>query len=204
VVDHTGRGEVYLHGHRVEYRLAGAELGSGRPVVLLVQGLAGSSQSWKEVLPALAGGHTVIAPVLLGHGRSDKPQQDYSLGGHANVLRDLMVALGIERATIVGHSLGGGVAMQLAYQHPRHCERLVLVSSGGPGLEVSWIFRALSFPGAEYLMPVLFPSVARTAGNAVGRQLNRLGIRLRFFEQEWQSYVSLTDPANRPAFVRTL
>ncbi len=115
-----------------------------------------------------------------------------------------MAALGIERATIVGHSLGGGVAMQLAYQHPRHCERLVLVSSGGPGLEVSWIFRALSFPGAEYLMPVLFPSVARTAGNAVGRQLNRLGIRLRFFEQEWQSYVSLTDPANRPAFVRTL
>ncbi len=153
---------------------------------------------------ALGGDYTVIAPDLLGHGRSDKPQQDYSLGGHATLLRDLMAALGIERATIVGHSLGGGVAMQLAYQHPRHCERLVLVSSGGLGLEVSWIFRALSFPGAEYLMPVLFPSVARTAGNAVGRQLNRLGIRLRFFEQEWQSYVSLTDPANRPAFVRTL
>ena len=193
-----------LHGHRVEYRQSGAELDSGRPVVLLVHGLAGSSHTWKKVLPALGDDHSVIAPDLLGHGRSDKPQHDYSLGGHANVLRDLMIALGVERATVVGHSLGGGVAMQLAYQHARHCERLVLVSSGGLGQEVSWIIRALTFPGAEYLMPVLFPAVARTAGNAVGRQLNRFGIRLRTFEQNWNSYVSLTEPANRAAFVRTL
>ena len=155
-----------LHGHRVAYRQSGAELDAGRPVVLLVHGLAGSSDTWKEVLPALGGDHSVIAPDLLGHGRSDKPQHDYSLGGHANMLRDLMVALGVERATVVGHSLGGGVAMQLAYQHARHCERLVLVSSGGLGPEVSWVFRALTFPGAEYLMPVLFPAVARTAGNS--------------------------------------
>ena len=195
---------MYLHGHRVEYRQSGAELDAGRPVVLLVHGLAGSSHTWKQVLPALGGDHSVIAPDLLGHGRSDKPQHDYSLGGHANMLRDLMVALGVERATVVGHSLGGGVAMQLAYQHARHCERLVLVSSGGLGPEVSWIFRALTFPGAEYLMPVLFPAVARTAGNAVGRRLSRLGIRFRRFEQDWQTYVSLTEPANRPAFVRTL
>ena len=200
----TARREVHLHGHRVRYRLGGAELGSGRPVILLVHGLAGSSQTWDDVLPALGDDHTVIAPDLLGHGESDKPQQDYSLGGHATLLRDLMVALDIDRASIVGHSLGGGVAMQLAYQHPGQCERLVLVASGGLGPEVSWIFRALTFPGAEYLMPVLFPAVARTAGNAVGRQLNRLGIRWRFFEQEWQSYVSLTESANRPAFVRTL
>lgn len=195
---------MYLHGHRVAYRQSGAELDAGRPVVLLVHGLAGSSQTWKQVLPALGHDHSVIAPDLLGNGRSDKPQHDYSLGGHANMLRDLMVALGVERATVVGHSLGGGVAMQLAYQHARHCERLVLVSSGGLGPEVSWIFRALTFPGAEYLMPVLFPAVARTAGNAVGRRLSRLGIRFRRFEQDWQTYVSLTEPANRPAFVRTL
>ena len=195
---------MFLHGHRVEYRQSGPDIDSGRPVVLLVHGLAGSSRTWKEVLPALGADHSVIAPDLLGHGRSDKPQHDYSLGGHANVLRDLMVALDIERATVVGHSLGGGVAMQLAYQHARHCERLVLVSSGGLGLEVSWLLRAMALPGAEYLMPVLFPAVARTAGNAVGRQLSRFGIRFRHFEQNWDTYVSLTDPANRPAFVRTL
>ena len=99
----------------------------------------------------------MIAPDLLGHGKSDKPRHDYSLGAHANMLRDLMFALGIERATIVGHSLGGGIGMQLAYQHPMRCERLVLVSSGGLGPEVSWMLRALSLPGVEYLMPLIFP-----------------------------------------------
>ena len=202
-VEVTNR-EISLHGHCVAYRQHGHELGSDRPVLLLVHGMAGSSRTWKAVLPALGCDHTVIAPDLLGHGKSDKPQQDYSLGGHANVIRDLMVALGIERATVVGHSLGGGVAMQLAYQHPRQCERLVLVASGGLGPEVSWIFRALTVPGAEYLMPLLFPAAARRAGNAIGRGLNRVGLRSRRFEQQWDTYVSLTEPANRPAFVRTL
>ena len=146
----------------------------------------------------------MIAPDLPGHGDSDKPRIDYSLGAHANVLRDLMIALGIERATIVGQSLGGGVAMQLAYQHPQRCERLVLVSSGGLGPEVSWMLRALTLPGAEYLMPVLFPTVARVAGDAVGRRLARLGFRAPRVEQEWRAYVSLTEPDNRQSFVRTL
>ena len=195
--------EVHLHGHKVAYRMSG-DLRSGRPVLMLVHGMAGSSATWRDVLPRLARHATVIAPDLPGHGDSDKPRQDYSLGAHANSLRDLMVALGVERATIVGQSLGGGVAMQLAYQHPQRCERLVLVSSGGLGPEVSWILRAMTLPGAEYLMPVLFPSFVRDAGNVVSRRLARLGVRWPHVEQEWRAYVSLADPGNRQSFVRTL
>jgi pimeloyl-ACP methyl ester carboxylesterase len=195
--------DVRLHGHRIVYRVGG-DLASERPVLLFVHGVAGSSSTWRAVMPALASRYTVIAPDLPGHGDSDKPRVDYSLGAHANMLRDLMIALGIERATIVGQSLGGGVAMQLAYQHPQRCERLVLVSSGGLGPEVSWMLRALTLPGAEYVMPLLFPSVVRVAGNAVGRRLARLGFRAPRLEQEWSAYASLTDADNRQSFIRTL
>ena len=195
--------EVRLHGHRLVYRIGG-DLASDRPVLLIVHGVAGSSATWKAVLPALATRYTVVAPDLTGHGESDKPRLDYSLGAHANMLRDLMIALGIERATIIGQSLGGGVAMQLAYQHPQRCERLVLVSSGGLGPEVSWMLRALTLPGVEYLMPVIFPSLVGKAGNVIGRRLARLGWRSAHIEQEWHAYVSLTEPGNRQSFIRTL
>src|SRR5947208_14301266 len=138
-----------LHGHRVGYRMAGEG-----PAVVLAHGLALSSATWKYIIPALAEHHTVLAPDLFGHGESAKPRGDYSLGAHASGLRDLMVALGIERATFVGHSLGGGVAMQLAYQFPQRCERLVLVASGGLGKEVSIFLRAVSLPGSELVLPV--------------------------------------------------
>jgi pimeloyl-ACP methyl ester carboxylesterase len=187
--------EVSLHGHRLVYRIGG-DLASDRPVLLIVHGVAGSSATWHAVLPALARRFTIVAPDLPGHGESDKPRLDYSLGAHANVLRDLMIALDIERATIVGQSLGGGVAMQLAYQHPQRCERLVLVSSGGLGPEVSWMLRALTLPGAEYLMPVIVPSVARVAGNAVGRRRARLGFRAPHVEQEGPDNTTLTAPRN--------
>ncbi len=197
------KGDVSLHGHRVVYRVAG-DLTSGAPVLLLVHGMAGSSATWRDVLGGLGARYTVVAPDLPGHGESDKPRQDYSLGAQANALRDLMVALGVDRATVVGHSLGGGIAMQLAYQHPQFCERLVLVSSGGLGPEVSWMLRALALPGAEYLMPALFSSYLRDAGNSVSRRLARFGIRWPHVEQEWRAFVSLVEPESRQSFVRTL
>ena len=193
---------MQLHGHRLAYR-AGGDPSSGSPV-LLVHGLAGSSATWHDVLPVLAQRFPVLAPDLPGHGDSDKPRQDYSLGAHANALRDLLVATGVERATIVGHSPGGGVAMQFAYQYPERCERLVLVSSGGLGPDVSWLLRALTLPGAELLMPAIFPSFVRDAGNAVGRRLAHLGVRWPRVEQEWQAYASLAETANRRSFLRTL
>src|SRR5256885_12357545 len=127
---------IELHGHPVSYRMGG----SG-PALVLIHGITSSSQSFARVLPKLAEHHTVIAPDLLGHGASAKPRGDYSLGAYASGIRDLLAALGHERATIVGHSLGGGIAMQFAYQFPERCERLVLISSGGLGKEGSPILR---------------------------------------------------------------
>jgi pimeloyl-ACP methyl ester carboxylesterase len=191
---------VKLHGHDVRYRMAGEG-----PAVVLIHGMAGSSRTWREVIPLLARHFTVIAPDLLGHGESAKPLGDYSLGAYAGGLRDLIVgALGIERATLVGQSLGGGVVMQLAYQHPELCERLVLVGSGGLGREVSWMLRALTLPGAEYVMPVLFPRFVRNRGEKLVRFFHERGVRAPHFAEIWSAYASLTETPNRHAFVRTL
>ncbi len=155
-------------------------------------------------MPLLAKNFTVIAPDLMGHGNSAKPLGDYSLGAHASGMRDLLALLGVERATVVGQSFGGGVAMQMAYQHPECCERLVLVDSGGLGREVSWILRLVSVPGAEYVMPVLFPHFVRTAGDAVSRFLFEKGVRSERAAEMWRAYGSLTETANRKAFIRTM
>src|ERR671931_2935534 len=129
--------ETEIHGQRVGYRMAGEG-----PLVVLIHGITSRSDVWLEVMEDLTQDHTVVAPDLIGHGRSAKPRGDYSLGAYASGIRDLMLALGFERATFVGHSLGGGVGMQLAYQFPDRTERLVLVSSGGLGREVSFVLRA--------------------------------------------------------------
>ncbi len=137
-----------LHGERVAYREAGAG-----EALLLIHGMAGSSATWRAVLPELSKKYRVVAPDLFGHGESAKPRGDYSLGAFAVWLRDLLDELGITRATVVGQSLGGGVAMQFTYQHRDYCERLVLISSGGLGPDLSWMLRLLSAPGAELLLP---------------------------------------------------
>ena len=106
-----------------------------------------SSSHWQSVAASLAGDYMVIAPDLIGHGDSAAPRGDYSLGAHAASIRDLLSAIGVERATIVGHSLGGGVAMQFFYQFPQRVQRLVLISSGGLGREVSPMLRTAALPG---------------------------------------------------------
>lgn len=189
-----------IHGHDVGYRMAG-----DGPVILLVHGMAGSSRTWLEVMNILAHDYTVIAPDLLGHGESAKPMGDYSLGAYASGLRDLLVGtLGIESATLVGQSLGGGVVMQLAYQHPELCQRLVLAASGGLGREVSWVLRALTLPGAEYVMQPLFPRAARRAGDKVMRFFHDRGVRAPHVAEMWKAYASLTETPNRHAFIRTV
>jgi pimeloyl-ACP methyl ester carboxylesterase len=157
------------------------------------------------VIPELAKHAHVIAPDLLGHGDSDKPQADYSLGALASGLRDLLEVLGHSRATVVGHSLGGGVAMQFAYQYHDYCERTVLVSSGGLGREVSFALRAGTLPGAEYVLPVIAHPYVRDAGLAVSRVLSRLPLRLRpSVAEAARGYASLADSPARTAFVHTL
>jgi pimeloyl-ACP methyl ester carboxylesterase len=195
-----GLHEILLHGHRVFYRSAG----SG-PVVVLVHGITSTSATWANLLPYLAEHFTVIAPVLLGHGESAKPRGDYSLGAYASGIRDLLIALGHERATFVGHSLGGGVAMQLAYQFPEHCERLVLVDSGGLGREITPLLRAASLPGSEVVLPLLVDDRILGIGRGVGRLLGRVGLRVHTdLGEVLRGHASLSDGAARAAFLHTL
>ena len=190
---------VVIHGHDVGYRRGGEG-----ETVLLLHGLAGSSLTWRAVMPALTERFDVIAPDLLGHGESAKPMGDYSLGAFASGLRDFLAALDVPTATIVGQSFGGGVAMQLAYQHPELCDRLVLVSSGGLGREVSWLLRLLTLPGAEHLMPLIFPRLVANRGGDVGRVLGHVGVRAPNLAEMWRAYASLAGAENRKAFVRTI
>jgi pimeloyl-ACP methyl ester carboxylesterase len=192
--------EVRLHGHRITYRTGG----SG-PVLVLLHGIACSSATWEEVLPRLAESYTVVAPDLLGHGESANPRSDYSLGAFACGVRDLLAALGHERATIVGHSLGGGVAMQFAYQFPERCERLALVSSGGLGDEVHAVLRAATLPGADLVLPVLCGEGVRGAIDRVVRLLGRVGLRAGSdLDEAWRAFRSLADADRRQAFLDTL
>ena len=192
--------EIELHGHRVAYRSAG----SG-PAIVLVHGITSTSATWERVMPYLATRFTVIAPDLLGHGESAKPRGDYSLGAYASGVRDLMVALGHESATFVGHSLGGGVAMQLAYQFPERCERLVLVDSGGLGREVNLLLRAATLPLSEIVLPLLASTRLLDVGRSVGRFFGRLGLHAGTDMAELaRGHASLADPEARAAFVHTL
>ena len=146
-LDHTpaARSEhrVTIAGRNLSYTVAGA----GAPLVL-VHGLGGTRRTWNTVLDDLAATYTVIAPDLPGHGESDAPGGDYSLGAYAAALRDLLVALGHRSATIIGHSLGGGIALQFAYQFPERTDRLGLISSGGLGPQLTPALRAATLPGA--------------------------------------------------------
>jgi pimeloyl-ACP methyl ester carboxylesterase len=192
--------ELTLHGHRLAYRQAGAG-----PVVVLIHGITSDSRTWRRVMPYLARRFTVVAPDLMGHGGSDKPKGDYSLGAHASAVRDLLVALGHDRATFVGHSLGGGIAMQLSYQFPERCERLVLVDSGGLGRGVSMLLRAATLPGSELVLPLLAASRLLDAGRLAGGLLGRLGLRAGTdIEEIARGHATLADAGARAAFVQTL
>jgi pimeloyl-ACP methyl ester carboxylesterase len=189
-----------LHGHRVSYRQGG-----DGPVLLLLHGVTNSSATWEPVAPALAERFTLVAPDLLGHGDSATPRGDYSLGAHASGARDVLTALGIERATIVGHSLGGGIAMQFAYQFPERCERLVLVSSGGLGREVHLLLRAAALPGADYVLPALTSAGLLGVGRGVGSVLRRLRLApdgdLALLAE---GFASLDNGGSRQAFLHTV
>jgi len=192
--------EIELHGHRVSFRYGGQG-----PLVVLIHGITGRSAQWEDSIEELAGRCTVLAPDLLGHGESAKPRGDYSLGAYASGVRDVILALGHDRATVVGHSLGGGIAMQFAYQFPEHCERLALVSSGGLGREVHPLLRAATLPGSELVLPLLAHAHVLALGEAVGRLLGRLKLEAGPDLAEFASgYASLGDAGARSAFIATM
>jgi pimeloyl-ACP methyl ester carboxylesterase len=199
-VPEIGDYELTMHGHRVRY----LEAGQG-PALALIHGITSSADTWKPAMAGLCRDHTVIAPDLLGHGASAKPRGDYSLGAYASGVRDLLAVLGHDRVTVVGHSLGGGVALQFAYQFPERTERLALVSSGGLGREVSILLRAAALPGAELVLPFLVPGWLERAVDGVGRAGARLGLRPSQDVAELvRGFLSLADAEARAAFLHTL
>jgi pimeloyl-ACP methyl ester carboxylesterase len=192
--------QIELHGRRVIYRIAG----SGPPVVL-IHGMLNSSSHWRSVALSLAGEHTVIAPDLIGHGDSAAPRGDYSLGAHAASIRDLLAAIGIDRATIVGHSLGGGVAMQFFYQFPQRVERLVLISSGGLGRDVSPMLRTAALPGMTALLSLTIHPRLVGALWDLGERMRRRGVSTGVYLQAIaRALRPLENAEARGAFLHTL
>ena len=193
-------GELAVHGNLVRY----AQAGTTGPVVVLVHGIASRAAQWEQVMARLGEHYRVIAPDLLGHGLSAKPRGDYSLGAHACGIRDLLAALGHDRVTLVGHSLGGGIAMQFAYQFPERIERLALINAGGLGRDVSPFLRAASLPGSELVLPVIAGSWVRKAASSVDGLLGKAHVRVPAGMREaLVGFGSLGDAATRQAFVHT-
>ncbi len=192
--------EIAINGRTVAYRTGG----SG-PLLVLIHGITSNSATWDRVLPRLARRYTVLAPDLLGHGRSDKRRGDYSVGAHANTIRDLLDAFGHQNATFVGHSLGGGVALQLAYQYPERVERLVLVAPGGFGREVSLVLRAASIPGSGSVLALAAWKPIVEAGTLLTHALGRVGLHGNTdLEEIGRGYAMLADRGSRRAFIHTL
>ena len=191
---------MVLHGHRVIYR----SIGSGPPVVL-IHGMVNSSRHFESVALRLADSYRVIAPDLLGHGDSARPRGDYSIGAHAASIRDLLAAIGVERATLVGHSLGGGVAMQFFWQFPQRVERLALVSSGGLGPEVSPMLRTAAMPGVGPLLAMAANRRMLAGMRDVGARLEGRGSHVGVvLQQVARALRPLEHPDARKAFLHSL
>ncbi|GAA1936547.1 alpha/beta fold hydrolase [Nocardioides hwasunensis] len=190
---------VELHGHELSY----VDRGTG-PVVLFIHGILGSQRQWSHLVDRIDDDQRVVVPDLFGHGDSAKPTGDYSLSSHAATLRDLLDHLGIERVTLVGHSLGGGIAMQFYYLFPDRVDRLVLVSSGGLGREVSLALRSATLPGAQQVLGVIASAPVLGRVEALGRGAQRVGWKPGAdIGATWRGFTSLGDRASRRAFLAT-
>jgi pimeloyl-ACP methyl ester carboxylesterase len=197
--DTTNLRVLTLHGNRVAYLDEGAG-----DVLLLIHGIGGSSDCWRGVVHKLAMRHRVIAVDLLGHGQSDKPRGDYSLGAFAVWLRDFLDALNIREVTVIGHSFGGGVALQFAHQHKEYCRRLVLISSGGLGPDLGRLLRLLSLPGAELVLQLVGSKPAVRVGSVLRKRALSSGRETSRYSETLRAQASMSDRQSRAAFLRTL
>ena len=198
-MDRLIRRSLTVHGHELFY----LDSGTGS-VVLFIHGILGSRGQWLHLVDRMHDDHRVMIPDLFGHGESDKPVGDYSLGAHAGTLRDLLDRLGIERVTLVGHSLGGGIAMEFYYLFPERVDKLVLVASGGLGREVNAVLRSATLPGAGWVIPVIASAWVRTRAEGAGRALSRVGWRPGAdITAIWEGFTSLGDGESRRAFLAT-
>lgn len=195
------RHEITMHGRCVAYRTAGDD----GPALILVHGITQDSSTWEPIAGPLAEHARLIVIDLPGHGDSESPPGDHSMGAYASTVRDLLFAVEEPTATVVGHSLGGGVALQFAYQFPEMLDRLVLIDSGGLGPEVSPLLRAATLPGADAVLALLSTDAVKDAATSVSRALKRLGLRAGTeLEEVWRGVDNLADPKARHAFLRTV
>jgi EmrB/QacA subfamily drug resistance transporter len=195
------RREFTWGGQRVVFRTAG----SG-PALLLIHGLLEDSKTWRRIAPALAIGHTVIAPDLLGHGESDAPLRfDYSPGGHCAMLRALLDELGHRRVTIVGHSLGGGIALAFTSLFPERVERLALISPGGLGCDVHPLLRGIALPGVSSILRAVSARPLRAALRGIGALLRHVGARAqaRVLREVARMLETLAEAGTRTGFMRS-
>lgn len=184
-----------LHGARVRYW----DVGTGPETLLLIHGMSSNAEGWQDLLPLLADKYRVIAPDLLDRGA----RGDYSLGTLATWLRDLLDALGIRHATVVGQSLGGGIAMQFAHQHRERCDRVIIIG-GGVDPDMGWMLPLLLAPGAEFVLPVLAPRPVRAAGQTVRGLLSAAGMRSPRAAHLWSTFCTLSQTRSRQALLGTL
>lgn len=195
----TASQKVVLHGHELSY----TDSGTG-PAVLFVHGILGSQRQWNRLVDKVDDTQRVIVPDLFGHGDSAKPMGDYSLGAHAATLRDLLDHLGLDRVTLVGHSLGGGITMQFHYLFPERVDRVVLISSGGLGREVSPLLRSATLPGAEQVLKLAASAPVVSRLNAMGQGMSKVGWRPGAdIRAIWRGFTALADSESRRAFLST-
>ena len=195
---HIAPQTTVLHGHDLSY----VDSGSGS-VVLFIHGILGSQGQWAHLVDSMDDDHRVIVPDLFGHGESAKPMGDYSLSAHAATMRDLLDHLGVDRVTLVGHSLGGGIAMQFFYLFPERVDRLVLVSSGGLGREVNLVLRSATLPGAAQVLSVIASAPVLSRVEALGRGASKVGWRPGAdLSAIWRGFSSLNDRESRRASSR--
>lgn len=196
------RQTAMIHGRTIAYR---EHPGTGSPI-MLVHGIGSSADTWEPVFGLLAErGAAVIAVDLPGHGESSKERGDYSLGAMASTLRDLLDILGHDRVHLVGHSLGGGISLQFAYQFPERVDRLVLASSGGLGEEAFIGLRAAALPGSSVALKVAINRRTIAGAARAGRLLSKIGIEPHALSSGALRTVSrLSDGERREAFLATL
>jgi 4,5:9,10-diseco-3-hydroxy-5,9,17-trioxoandrosta-1(10),2-diene-4-oate hydrolase len=139
-------------------------LGDEGPPVLLIHGIGASMESWAANVGPLAEAHRVYALDLVGAGYTDKPEAPYSLSYLAQFVADFMETMDLTRASVVGHSLGGGAALKLALEHAEKVESLVLVASAGLGREGHIFFKLASLPlvGELLIRPTSREGVAQS------------------------------------------
>ena len=199
------RQELFEAGTLRDFRVDGhtyavAVAGKGRPVVLL-HGLGGSIYDWRHLLGPLSRSRRVIAPDFLGAGESDKPEgEDYSVAAQARRLRGILDRLNVKKATLVGNSYGGGVALRFAQDWPERVERLVLINSICYPDQVPGYVTLASLPCAETLVGAI-PLGKATQWVIRGSY----GTAALLSDREIETYVEeIRAEGRRAALVRTL